>query len=187
MRLTHNTLSENVRMLTSELLNRHLAAAIDLHGQLKQATGTSGDQPSSPSTNCSTRSPKRRRPILTCSPSAPQALALSRKARFRSRPSAPSLSRIPCESPAKTNTCSRSPRRLPRSGNRPAKRSDNLRRSATLIRPIYSPRYRAASTISSGLSNRMRHRYERNVRLCKGPAGQSRRFHENCDSADSGQ
>ena len=37
MRLTHNTLSENVRMLTSELLNRHLAAAIDLHGQLKQA------------------------------------------------------------------------------------------------------------------------------------------------------
>jgi starvation-inducible DNA-binding protein len=37
MQLTHNTLSENVRAQTSELLNRHLAATIDLHGQLKQA------------------------------------------------------------------------------------------------------------------------------------------------------
>ena len=37
MRLTHNTLSENVCAQTSELLNRHLAAAIDPHGQLKQA------------------------------------------------------------------------------------------------------------------------------------------------------
>ena len=37
MQATHNTLSENVRTQTAELLNRHLAAAIDLHGQLKQA------------------------------------------------------------------------------------------------------------------------------------------------------
>ena len=37
MHTTHNTLSENVRTQTAELLNRHLAAAIDLHGQLKQA------------------------------------------------------------------------------------------------------------------------------------------------------
>ena len=37
MRATHNTLSENVRTQTAEILNRHLAAAIDLHGQLKQA------------------------------------------------------------------------------------------------------------------------------------------------------
>jgi len=34
---THNTLSENVRTQTAELLNRQLAGAIDLHGQLKQA------------------------------------------------------------------------------------------------------------------------------------------------------
>ena len=37
MHPTHNTLSENVRTQSVELLNRHLAAAIDLHGQLKQA------------------------------------------------------------------------------------------------------------------------------------------------------
>ena len=30
MRLTGNTLSENIRTETSELLNRHVAAAIDL-------------------------------------------------------------------------------------------------------------------------------------------------------------
>jgi len=37
MQPTHNTLSENIRNPTSNLLNKHLAAAIDLHGQLKQA------------------------------------------------------------------------------------------------------------------------------------------------------
>jgi starvation-inducible DNA-binding protein len=37
MHATHNRLSENVRTQTAEILNRHLAAAIDLHGQLKQA------------------------------------------------------------------------------------------------------------------------------------------------------
>jgi starvation-inducible DNA-binding protein len=37
MHPTHNTLSENVRAQSVELLNKHLAAAIDLHGQVKQA------------------------------------------------------------------------------------------------------------------------------------------------------
>ena len=37
MQPTHNALSENVRAQSAELLNLHLAAAIDLHGQLKQA------------------------------------------------------------------------------------------------------------------------------------------------------
>ena len=37
MQQTHNTLSENIRAHSSEILNKHLAAAIDLHGQLKQA------------------------------------------------------------------------------------------------------------------------------------------------------
>lgn len=37
MQQTHNTLSENVRAKSVELLNKHLAAAIDLHGQVKQA------------------------------------------------------------------------------------------------------------------------------------------------------
>jgi starvation-inducible DNA-binding protein len=37
MQRTHNTLSENVRAQSAELLNVHLAAAIDLHSQLKQA------------------------------------------------------------------------------------------------------------------------------------------------------
>jgi starvation-inducible DNA-binding protein len=34
---TSNTLSENIRVKAAELLNRHLAAAIDLHAQIKQA------------------------------------------------------------------------------------------------------------------------------------------------------
>ncbi len=37
MHPTHNTLSENIRAQAVELLNKHLAAAIDLHDQLKQA------------------------------------------------------------------------------------------------------------------------------------------------------
>jgi starvation-inducible DNA-binding protein len=37
MQPTHNTLSENIRAQSIELLNKHLAAAIDLHGQVKQA------------------------------------------------------------------------------------------------------------------------------------------------------
>lgn len=37
MHQTHNTLSENIRTRSVDLLNRHLAAAIDLQAQLKQA------------------------------------------------------------------------------------------------------------------------------------------------------
>ena len=37
MQTTHNTLSENIRAQAIELLNKHLAAAIDLHAQVKQA------------------------------------------------------------------------------------------------------------------------------------------------------
>lgn len=37
MHQTHNTLSENIRTRSVDLLNRHLSAAIDLQGQLKQA------------------------------------------------------------------------------------------------------------------------------------------------------
>ena len=37
MHATRNTLSSNIRAQSVELLNKHLAAAIDLHGQVKQA------------------------------------------------------------------------------------------------------------------------------------------------------
>jgi starvation-inducible DNA-binding protein len=37
MQKTHNTLSEKIRIQSVHLLNKHLAAAIDLHAQLKQA------------------------------------------------------------------------------------------------------------------------------------------------------
>ena len=37
MQPTHNTLSEMIRAQSIELLNKHLAAAIDLHAQVKQA------------------------------------------------------------------------------------------------------------------------------------------------------
>ena len=37
MHPTHNTLSENIRTQSVAVLNRQLAAAIDLHGQIKQA------------------------------------------------------------------------------------------------------------------------------------------------------
>jgi hypothetical protein len=187
MRLTHNTLSENVRTETSELLNRHLPAAIDLHGQLKQAHWNVRGPTFIAVHELFDKVAGEAESYSDCSPSAPRALAQSRKARFRSRPSDLSLSPTRCASLTKPNTCSRSPRRLPHSGNRLAKRSNNQRRSRTLIRPIYSPRYHAASTISSGSSNRMLHRYERNVRLRENQAGNSRRLHENCDRADRDQ
>ena len=37
MHSTHNTLAETIREQSIELLNKHLAAAIDLHAQVKQA------------------------------------------------------------------------------------------------------------------------------------------------------
>lgn len=37
MQKTHNTLSQSIREQAAQALNKHLAAAIDLHGQLKQA------------------------------------------------------------------------------------------------------------------------------------------------------
>ena len=37
MQSTHNTLPEAIRRQSIELLNKHLAAAVDLHGQVKQA------------------------------------------------------------------------------------------------------------------------------------------------------
>jgi starvation-inducible DNA-binding protein len=37
MQKTHNTLSEKIRIQSVQLLNKHLAAAIDLHAQMKQA------------------------------------------------------------------------------------------------------------------------------------------------------
>lgn len=37
MQRTHNTLPEAVRVKSVAILNKHLAAAIDLHGQVKQA------------------------------------------------------------------------------------------------------------------------------------------------------
>ncbi len=37
MQPTRNTLAENIRAQSVELLNKHLAAAIDLHAQMKQA------------------------------------------------------------------------------------------------------------------------------------------------------
>ena len=37
MQSTHNTLAENIRAQSIEILNKHLAAAIDLHAQVKQA------------------------------------------------------------------------------------------------------------------------------------------------------
>ena len=37
MQPTHNTLAETIRRQSIELLNKHLAAAVDLHGQVKQA------------------------------------------------------------------------------------------------------------------------------------------------------
>ena len=52
---TSNTLSQNIRSKAAELLNRHLAAAIDLHAQVKQAHGMCVGPRSSPSMNSSTR------------------------------------------------------------------------------------------------------------------------------------
>jgi starvation-inducible DNA-binding protein len=37
MQSTHNTLAESIRAQSVEVLNKHLAAAVDLHAQVKQA------------------------------------------------------------------------------------------------------------------------------------------------------
>ena len=37
MHPAHDTLSENIRARSVDLLNKHLAAAIDLHAQVRQA------------------------------------------------------------------------------------------------------------------------------------------------------
>jgi hypothetical protein len=94
MRLTRNTLSENIRTETSELLNSDLAAAIDLHDQPKQAHW-SVRRPSFIAVHgLFDRVAEEGKPIPIFSPAAPRALARWRKAGFRSRPSGLSLSPI---------------------------------------------------------------------------------------------
>jgi len=97
---------------------------------------------------------------------------------------------VPCPlriSPTKKSTYSRLRRRSRRSGNRPAKRSDSQRQLATPTRRISSPRFRAASIISFGWSNRMLFRNERNRRFRNGSAGQSRPSQDNCHGANDDQ
>ena len=115
-RLARNTLSENIRTETSQLLNRHLAAAIDLHGQLRQAHW------------------RVRRPTFiavhglfdsvageakTYSDLLPErAAGLGAVAEGTVQVATELAAPIRCASLTRANTCLRSPRRLPRSGNR---------------------------------------------------------------------
>jgi DNA-binding ferritin-like protein len=157
MRLTRNTLSENIRTDTSELLNSDLAAAIDLHGQLKQAHW-SVRRPSFIAVHglfdrvageAETYSDLLAGRAAGLGAVAEGTVQVATERSF--------LVPYPLRISDESQHCSRSPRRLPRSGNRLAKRSNNQPRSA-LIWQIHSPRYRAASTINSGSSNRMLHR-----------------------------
>ncbi len=155
MHTTHNTLSEDIRTQTAEILNRRLAAAIDLHGQLKQA-------------HWNVRGPtfigvhelfdkvageaESYSDLL-----AERAAGLSAVAEGKVQVAAECsfLVPYPLHIADEKEHIFAVAATLQRSGNRPAKRSDSQRRLATLTRPISSPRYRAASITSFGLSNRM--------------------------------
>ena len=134
MHATHNTLSENIRTQIAGILNRHLAAAIDLHGQLKQA-------------HWNVRGPtfiavhelfdkvageaERYSDLL-----AERAAVLGAVAEGTVQVAAERSSSYPirCASPTNRSTFLRLRRRSRRSGNRPATRSDSQRRLATPIR-----------------------------------------------------
>ena len=160
---THNTLSENVRIETSELLNRQLAAAIGLHGQVKQAhwnvRGPTIIAVHELFDKVAGQAEIYSDLIAECAPGlgaiAEGTVQVATECSFL----VPYRLRIADES----QHLFASRRRLRCLGNR-----------ATPTRPISSPRYRAASTISSGSSNPMTRRDERNDRLHNGAAGQSR-------------
>jgi len=155
MHAIDNTVSENARTQTAELLNRHLAAVVDLNGQLKQAhwnvRGPTfmavhelfdrvAEEAESYSDLLAERAASAQLPT----------------ARSRSRRSAPSSSPIRCASPTKRKHI-RGCSELAAFGQSAAKRSDSGRPSATTpMRPIFSLRYGAVPTISSGSSNARR-------------------------------
>jgi DNA-binding ferritin-like protein len=183
MRLTRSTLSENIRTETSELLNSDLAAAIDLHGQLKQAHW-SVRRPSFIAVHglfdrvageAETYSDLLAGRAAGLGAVAEGTVQVATERSF--------LGPYPLRIADESQHCLRSLRRLPRSGNRLAKRSNNQPRS-TLIRQIHSPDIarRRPSTLARRIACCTD--YERSGRLREGLAAQSRRFRENCDGAD---
>jgi hypothetical protein len=170
MEPVHNTLSEDIRTRTVELLNRRLAAAIDLHSRLKQAhwnvwrptfiaVHPLSDKVAGEGENYSDLIAERAAGLRGIADGA-----------VRSRRSALSSSPIPRASRTKTIRHSRSLRRSGRLGSRPATRSDSPRRSTAPIWPISSPKCCAASTIRCGSSNLMPRRIEPRGARCKGGA-----------------
>ena len=127
MEPVHNTLSEDIRTRTVELLNRRLAAAIDLHSRLKQAhwnvwrptfiaVHPLSDKVAGEGENYSDLIAERAAGLRGIADGA-----------VRSRRSALSSSPIPRASRTKTIRHSRSLRRSGRLGSRPATRSDSPR------------------------------------------------------------
>ena len=162
MQPTHNTLSENIRVKSVELLNKHLAVAIDLHAQVKQRIGTCAEQHSSRSTNCtissrptncSTRSPQMSRTIPASLPNVSADLAAPHAALFQLLWSTPIWSLILAVSPTKLSTYSLFPGPWPRSAS-PYERPLLKRQPLAMQTPlICSPKFHTASITSSGSSN----------------------------------
>jgi len=153
MQPTHNTLSENIRGQSVELLNKHLAAAIDLHAQSSRRIGNvrgSGfiaihelfDKGLRPSRlleyDSGTRRRARRRRAETVQIAAENCFSF----------------RIRCASPTATSIL-RGFERLGAFGQSAREAIVSPRIMATRTRLIYSPKCREALIDNSGSSNRI--------------------------------
>jgi starvation-inducible DNA-binding protein len=103
MRLTRNTLSENVCTQTGEMLNRRLAAAIHPSGQLKQAHRNMGGPSFIAVHELFDRVTREAESDSDLIAERTAGLGAVAEGQSRSRPSELSLSRAPCGSPTKAN------------------------------------------------------------------------------------
>ena len=104
MRLTRNTLSENVCAQTSEMLSRRLAAVIHPHGQPKQAHRNVGGPSFVAVPELSDRVTREAESDSDLIAERTAGLGAVAEGQSRSRPSELSLSRAPCGSPTKANS-----------------------------------------------------------------------------------
>lgn len=151
MQKTHNTLPEEIRIQSVALLNKHLAAAIDLHAQMKQAHwNVRGpgfiaihelfDRVSTEVENYSDLLAERAAP-LTAPCKSPQ--------------KNPFLSPIRLASPTRRSICLPCRAHSRRLAGRSSRRLPNQPRLKTQRRRISSRKFRAASISNSILLNRI--------------------------------
>ena len=173
MQKTHNTLSENIRAQAAELLNKHLAAAIDLHGQLKRAHWNVRGPQFHRDPRAVRQSRYRRRDLLRPDSRARRRARGHRRGHVQVAAANSFLVPYPLRLPTKRNISSRSPRLSPHSVNPCARRSDN-RRDGRRRTADPSLKYRAAWIVTSGSSNPTPRHDEQSKRLRIATVGRAR-------------